>query len=124
MSDAAPAPITKRPLTVTLLAWLFIVIGVAGFIGHFPRHRPPFHPDDFWPPLLEIVLLTAGIFVFRGRSWARWLALAWIAFHVAISFYNSLREVAVHSLMLVLFAWILFYPAASAWFRSRRTQPL
>jgi uncharacterized membrane protein HdeD (DUF308 family) len=108
----------KRPLILTLFGWFLILGGIIGFVFHFPMHRP-WHPDDAWPLILEFILIVAGVFILRGQSWARWLAVAWIGFHVAISFYNSLREVAIHTLILLIFVWILFYPAATAWFKAR-----
>ncbi|HEX4064492.1 MAG TPA: hypothetical protein VHZ09_00600 [Acidobacteriaceae bacterium] len=113
----------RRPLILTIFGWFLILAGAAGFVFHFPAHRPPFHSDDFLPDLLELILMAAGIFILRGRAWARWLALAWIAFHVGISYFNSLREVAVHTLILLVFAWILFHPAAREWFRGQSRTP-
>jgi uncharacterized membrane protein HdeD (DUF308 family) len=114
----------KRPLPLTIFGWFLILAGAAGFVFHFPAHRPPYHSDDFLPDLLELILLFAGVFILRGRNWARWLAIAWIAFHVALSFFHSFREVAVHALILLAFACILFYPAAQAWFQAQsRVQP-
>jgi hypothetical protein len=55
----------------------------------------------------------------RGNNWARWLALAWIAFHVVVSFFHSLQEVVVHSLLFMLIAYFLFSPEARAYFRHR-----
>lgn len=108
----------KRPLAISVTAWLFIAIGALGFAFHLPLHRA-FHPDDLWPLILELILLAVGIFLLRGANWARWLFLAWMTFHVAVSFYNSYAQVAVHSLMLVLFGWILFRPSATAWFCAK-----
>jgi hypothetical protein len=53
----------------------------------------------------------------RGHNWARWLAVAWMAFHVAISF-PEISKLAIHSLLLVAIAWLLFRSDARAWFRS------
>jgi hypothetical protein len=113
----------KRPLLLTIFGWFLILFGAFGFVGHFPAHRPPFHSDDFLPDLLELILMIAGVFILRGRDWARWLAVAWIAVHIALSFYNSLREVAVHTLILLIFVGILFCPPARAWFRARVQPP-
>lgn len=107
----------KRPLILTIFGWFLILAGAVGLVAHFPMHRA-WHPDDAWPLGLELILLAAGVFILRGQNWARWLAIGWIAFHVGLSFYNSLREVAVHAVILLIFAWILFHPAANAWFRA------
>jgi uncharacterized membrane protein HdeD (DUF308 family) len=108
-----------RPLILTLFGWFLILGGAVGFVFRFPAHRPPFRSEDFLPDILELILLLAGVFILRGRNWARWLAIAWIAFHVGLSFFHSLREVAVHTLILLAFACILFYPAAQAWFQAQ-----
>jgi hypothetical protein len=42
-----------------------------------------------------------------------------MAFHVAISFFNSIQEVLVHSILLALIAWCLFRGAARAYFSNR-----
>jgi hypothetical protein len=54
-----------------------------------------------------------------GKNWARWLALAWITFHVVISFYHSIQQVLVHALVLLLFVYCLYRPAAGAYFSGR-----
>ena len=113
----------KRPLILSLFGWFLILGGAVGFVFHFPAHRPPFHSDDFLPDLFELILIVAGVFILRGRNWARWLALAWIAFHVALSFFHSLREVAVHTVILLAFAWVLFRPASRAWFQPSSAFP-
>ena len=41
--------------------------------------------------------------MFRGQNWARWLALLWMAFHVAISF-PVVRQVVTHSIIFALIA--------------------
>ena len=46
--------------------------------------------------------------------------LAWMAFHVVISF-GEFRQLAIHSLFLVLIVWCLFRADASRFFQSART---
>ena len=116
----------RRPLSLTIFGYLLILLGAAGFVGHFPAHRPPYHSDDFLPDLLELILITAAVFILRGRNWARWLALAWITFHLAISFYDSTRKVIAHCVILLIFVAFLFSRGARTWFRTRaagRTDP-
>jgi hypothetical protein len=109
----------KRPVILTIFCILLILLGAVGFVGHFPAHRPPYHADDFLPDLLELVLIAAAVFLLRGRNWARWLALAWITFHLAVSFYNSMGKVIAHTVILVIFVAILFNPPVNAWFRGQ-----
>jgi hypothetical protein len=108
----------RRPLVLTIFGWFLILAGAVGFVAHFPMHRPG-HADDAWPLGLELLLLAAGVFILRGHNWARWLALGWIAFHVAVSFYDSLSKVIAHTIILLIFVAILFNPAARAWFKAQ-----
>jgi uncharacterized membrane protein len=78
-----------------------------------------FHQDDVWIELTELLALVAGVFMLRGYNWARWLALAWLAFHVAISWAAPSR-IAIHTVFLAAFAWLLFRPDARRHFDRAR----
>src|SRR5512146_1468772 len=110
----------KRPLTVTVVAALFLAIGAAGTVRSFATGTAPqlFSTDNLLILALSLVAVLCGIFLLRRQNWARWLALAWITAHVALSFLNSLQGVAVHALFLLLIAYILFRPDGNAWFRA------
>jgi hypothetical protein len=113
----------KRPLPVTILACTYIGVGAVGFVYHLREilARHAFHSDDLLVELTEFVAIVCGAFLLRGHNWARWLALAWIAFHVGISFFDSLQKVVVHGLILLLIAYFLFRPDARTYFRDRET---
>ena len=38
--------------------------------------------------LTELLAMVSGAFMLRGHNWARWLALAWIIFHVILSIFR------------------------------------
>jgi hypothetical protein len=103
-----------RPLSVTILSWLYIGVGAVGFVFHFSELLA-FHGDSMAIELTELLAILCGVFMLRGRNWARWLALAWMAFHVAIS-YPVPRQIAIHFLFLAVIAWVLFHPAAMRFF--------
>jgi hypothetical protein len=113
----------KRPLSVTILACIYIGVGTVGFVYHLCEilARHAFHYGDFLVELIEFVAIVCGAFLLRGHNWARWLALAWIGFHVGISFLDSLQKVVVHGLILLLIAYFLFRPRARTYFRHRET---
>ena len=67
--------------------------------------------------LVEVVAVASGLFLWRRQSWARWLVLAWMAFHVALSV-PDWGKVAIHGLFLAVLAWFLFRPDASRYFRD------
>jgi len=108
----------KRPFAVTIIGWIFIAAGAIGLAYHLTEIKPhqPFPVEDVWIFLLRVVAIVSGVFMLRGRNWARWLALAWIAFHVVLSFFHSIHQVLVHGLLFVLIGYVLFRPEARAYF--------
>lgn len=109
----------KRPVSILVLSCLYIAVGAIGFIYHFSE-LIALQPDSIWIELTELLGLIAGAFMLRGQNWARWLALAWIAFHVAISF-PVIRQVAIHSAIFAAIAWILFRADAGRYFARRQS---
>ncbi|HXE36474.1 MAG TPA: hypothetical protein VN087_21355 [Verrucomicrobiae bacterium] len=108
----------KRPFAVAFLGWLFIFVGLAALLYHLIKGTL-----DFWMVtivLFELVAVLAGIFLLQGRNWARWLLLAWIAFHVISSGLNSLIASVPHLLLLIAVAYFLFTPPDSQYFGSAR----
>jgi len=110
----------KRPLTVTILGCLFIVAGLAGFVYHLSER-----PHDHSIVLLSIVRIIAvvgGVFLLMGHDWARWLMLAWLAFHVVVSAFHSLSEFLPHVVLLIVVGYFLLRPPASKYFQSARSE--
>lgn len=108
----------QRPVAVTLMACLLIAAGLFGLAVHFKETlaQRPFHSESLWIVAVPLLALASGVFILLGHNWARWLALAWMAFHVAISFFNSLEKVVVHVLFFMLIAYSLFRRDARAFF--------
>ena len=115
----------QRPLSVTILAWVYISVGVLGFIYHFLefRSRNTFRYDVIEIELTELIAIISGVFMLRGYNWARWVALAWIAFHVVMSAFRTSRQFAIHALFCAVIAWLLFRPEAARYFRGARVEP-
>jgi uncharacterized membrane protein HdeD (DUF308 family) len=90
----------KRPFQVTALGWLFMAMGILSTIYHLWKG-----PLDRWTApilLVGIIAVVAGIFLLRGAGWARWLVLAWLAFHVVVSALNSLSDAMPHFVLLLV----------------------
>ena len=113
----------KRPLSITLIACLLILAGGAGVAYHITDVKSwhPFPYGYIAILLIRVLAILAGICMLRGRDWARWVALLWIAFHLVISFWNSWSQVAVHAVVLAIFACVLLRPAATAYFHLQKT---
>ena len=112
----------KRPVSVTIVSWIFIVTGVAGFASHLTEIRTlyPFPQDLIWALGVNALAVIAGVFMMRGAVWACWLAVAWLTFHVVLSTFHSVPQTIVHAVLLAVIAYFLFRPEARGYFRGTR----
>jgi hypothetical protein len=120
----------NRPLPVTLAAWLFIIVGAGGVLKDLVPLLGPHRADAMRGLAAEgalaltmiwgIRLLAAvgGVFVLRGRNWARWLLVAWMALHIGISLLHSTLEAAMHVAIFAGLTFLLFRPTASRHFAA------
>jgi uncharacterized membrane protein HdeD (DUF308 family) len=107
----------RIPVSVFLIACLYLAVGIGGFVVHFNDRLAP---GWIWVEVTEFLAIVCGVFLLRAHSWSRWLASAWMAFHVVISF-GELGQLAIHSLFLALIVWCLFRADASRFFQSTRS---
>ena len=109
---------TRRPVSVWILSCLYIAAGTIGFAYYFSELMA--HQDNsVWIELTELLAIVSGAFMFRGYNWARWLALVWMAFHVAVSF-PVYRQLAIHLAIFAGIAWVLFRPNTRRYFAIRK----
>jgi uncharacterized membrane protein len=106
----------KRPIPVTILGCLFIVVGLAGLAYHLSQR-----PLDSWAALIsiiEIIALVGGLFLLKGRNWARWMMLGWLGFHVVVGALHSLSDAVAHAVLLLVVAYFLLTPPDSQYFQD------
>jgi hypothetical protein len=106
----------KRPLPVTILSYLFIATGLLGLPYHLSQR-----PVDRWVALISVIqaiAVVAGVFLLKGRDWARWLVLGWLAFHVGVSAFHSLSDCIAHAVLLLAVAYFLLTPPDSKYFQA------
>jgi hypothetical protein len=110
----------KRPLSITLIGWIFVAAGVIGLAYHATEFKAerPFDSDFLWVCFVRLLAMVGGAFVLRGRNWARWLLIVWLGYHVGLSVIHTPFELAVHSLLFAGLLFSLFRGPASAYFRS------
>jgi hypothetical protein len=108
----------KRPVTVILVAVLFMLAGLIGFIYHFKDFfTPGNNPGEIvWVLLIRILAVLCGILLYLGYKWARWLAMAWLLYHVILSAFHSTSELITHLILLILVAVLLFLPVSTRFF--------
>jgi len=113
----------KRPLSVTIIGCIFIAVGAGSGALHAAEVKAwrPFPYDILLVELVNLIAIVCGAYMLRGHNWARWLALAWMAFHVILGISRGLVPSAIHSLFLVILAYFLLRPTAARYFRPART---
>ena len=115
----------KRPLSIAIISWTFIVTGGIGLIYHLTELnvQHPLENDTVWVCPVRFLAVLGGAFMLYGFNWARWLLVLWMAFHIVLSALHSLQQLLVHSLLFAAILFFLFRPRASAYFRARGVEP-
>ena len=110
----------KTPLSVIIVAVLYLAVGVVGFAYHF-RTLLAWQQGSVWVEATESLAIVTGVFLLRRQNWARWLAVAWIAFHVVLSAMHSYLQASIHAAFMVLIVWALFERHAQRYFLRSET---
>jgi len=102
----------KRPLSVIIISFVYILAGGIGLAYHFADFLAPnpFQYDIVGIALVRLTAVVCGVYMLLGHNWARWVAVAWIALHVILSAFHSLPQFAIHCLFFAAIAWCLFRP--------------
>lgn len=109
----------QRPFAITVLGWLYAVVGAVALGAQVKTlGAPRFYSEGIWITLIDLLAIVAGIFMLRGYNWARWLAVAWIAFHVVVGFLNGYQQLVFHAIVFTGITFLLFRADARAWFRG------
>jgi hypothetical protein len=108
----------KRPLSITIIGWLFIAVGTIALGYHLMPQHGKFEPNLVWVCAIRLLAIICGAFMMHGLNWARWLLVLWVAYHIILSALHSVSEALVHSLLFGLIAFFFFRPQASVYFRS------
>jgi hypothetical protein len=110
--------LNKRPIYVTVLGYVLIVAGAIGIAYHFPEFKSTPSSEYLLILGVRLIAIVGGVFLLRGKDWARWLAIAWIACHLGISIFHTKEGIAVHAVVLVVFCVLLFLPATNRYFQT------
>ena len=112
----------SRPLPVLVVAILFLVAGLFGFLSHI---KDFFEPDTelyvvLLVQLLRILAIVCGILLLRGNNSGRWLSITWIFAHIIIGALNSTFQLIAHIVILIIVSVLLFFPVSSAYFQNKK----
>jgi len=106
----------KRPLPVTILGCLFIVAGLVGLVYHLTER--PLEHGIVLVSFVRLLAVVGGIFLLLGHGWARWLLIAWLAFHVGVSAFQLLSETLAHLALLVVTGYFLLRPSTTKYLQA------
>jgi hypothetical protein len=107
----------QRPLSITIISWLFIVFGAIALISGLWTTDLTSH---WYVHLSRFLQIVAGVFMLYGRNWARWLLVAWMAFHIVVGALHSVLFLLMHVAIFSVILFFLFRRQASAYFSNAR----
>src|SRR5262249_48134377 len=119
----------QRPRSITIISWIFIIFGsVALVYGLLPirgvtlSQRVVELKTHWYVHLSRILEIVAGVFMLYGRNWARWLLVAWIAFHIVVGALHGMFQFLLHVLIFSVILFFIFRRPASAYFLAPNTR--
>jgi hypothetical protein len=120
----------KRPATITLISWIFIVLGSIGLLASLlpyantvPDERITYLKAHWIVHLARFIAIVCGVFMLYGFNWARWLLVVWLLFHIVISALHSPLQLLVHGLLFGIALYLIFRSDATAYFRGPGAKP-
>jgi len=112
-----------RPLSITLIAWLFLIFGsialLSGLLPLAGTNKAQLLAEfktHWMVHLSRFAQIVAGLFMLRGHNWARWLMVAWIAFHIVVGALHGWVQLLTHVLIFSVILFFLFRPRANEFF--------
>ena len=123
----------KRPLSLTIIAWLLIALSLLALIGTFAMQSNPqmvkmqeqMHTpvlfQQAWTVLGVIINLIVAYGIFRGQPWSRVLYVVWGIIGLVVGFFILPQKAyLVFSLIvLVVISIFLFSAKANEYFSAR-----
>ncbi|HEX6715763.1 MAG TPA: hypothetical protein VF088_01555 [Pyrinomonadaceae bacterium] len=109
----------QRPRSITIISWLFIIFGSIALLSGLVRGGDL--TSHWYVHLSRLLQIIAGAFMLYGCNWARWLLVAWVAFHIAISALHSALILLMHVVIFSVILFFLFRRAASSYFSAANT---
>lgn len=112
------------PLPIVITAFTFIIAGFVGIAYHADEYFEPssIRYELIWVIFIRALAVVCGFLLLSRVKWARWLAIAWLAYHVVLSLFHSVSETITHFVLLAIVSILLFMPNSSAFFRSADKQ--
>ena len=122
----------KRPLSLTIIAWVLIVIALLAVLSlvliaakpeliEASQQTLPSPMEQAWTALGCIITLIVAYGIFKGLPWSRVLYVAWGVIGAAVSFYTAPKPLApmIALVVFVVISAFLYTNRANEWFAAR-----
>jgi hypothetical protein len=124
---------TKRPISLTIIAWILIVLSLLALIGTFTMSKNPqmvqmmqqahvsLAFEQAWTVAGVVVNLIVAYGIFKGQPWSRVLYVVWGVIGLVVGFYTTPQKafLVLSLVILVVFCIFLFGEKANDWFSAR-----
>jgi uncharacterized membrane protein HdeD (DUF308 family) len=113
----------QRPRSVTIISWIFIIFGAIALLSGVIEIGGGGDLKSHWyVHLSRLLQIVAGIFMLFGRNWARWLLVAWIAFHIVVGALHGPLQLVLHVAIFSVILFFIFRRQASDYFLAPNTR--
>lgn len=120
----------KRPTSVTIIAWILIVLGALSVVTTTVMTNNPtavaLMSKSPLPVSVQygisyfgsLVMVVSGIAMLKGQNWARWLYIGWSVIGFIIGVATSPAKIAMIPgfVVFLIIAFFLFRPRANDYF--------
>jgi hypothetical protein len=116
----------NRPRSVTIVAWIIIVLGIAGVLLSMRATSQGILTSMQLASLYIglAVAIVSGIFMLHGKNWSRWFYVAWCIFGLAYATRTTPNPLLLipGALKTAIIAFILFRGPANSFFSRASSQ--
>lgn len=123
----------KRPVSLTIIAVLLVVLSLLALIGVFTMQSNPamvkmvqqMHVsmlfEQVWIVVGVVVDLIVAYGIWKGQPWSRVLYVVWGVIGLVVGFYTSPQKayLVLSLVILIIFSIFLFSEKANDWFSAR-----
>jgi len=123
----------KRPLSLTIIAWVLIILSLLALVGVFTMRSNPAMMKmmeqvpvslmvyQSWTVLGVIIDLIVAYGIFKGQPWSRVLYVVWSVIGLGVGFFITPQKayLVFGLIVLVVISIFLFSEKANDWFSAR-----
>jgi hypothetical protein len=123
----------KRPISLTIIAWVLIILSLLALVGVFTMKSNPammkmmdqMHVSillyQAWTVLGVIIDLVVAYGILKGEPWSRVLYVVWGVIGLIVGFFITPQKayLVLGLIVLVVISIFLFSEKANDWFSAR-----